>query len=133
MNHLPRMTGQQPRRVAAVPEVLGVFLVGGFITDQLVRLSGIPVMNPLGGLTVHMSGRELITAARQLFILLIFQYASYFLLIIPINWWRRRRGASAYGLTKAGHSWRLLLLAGKSQKRRQERLFARRKGNRTSP
>jgi len=66
MNHLPRMTGQQPRRVAAVPEVLGVFLVGGFITDQLVRLSGTPVMNPLGGLTVHMSGRELITAARQL-------------------------------------------------------------------
>jgi membrane protease YdiL (CAAX protease family) len=106
------MTGQQPRRVAAVVEVLGIFLAGGLVTDQLARLSGIPVMNPLGGLTVHMSGSELITAARQLFILLIFQYAGYFLLIIPINWWHRRRGASAYGLTKAGHSWRLLLLAG---------------------
>jgi membrane protease YdiL (CAAX protease family) len=109
---LPRMTGQLPRRLAAVLEVLGVFLAGGLITDQLVRLSGIPVVNPLGGLTVHMNGSELIEAARQLFILLIFQYAGYFLLIIPINWWHRRRGASAYGLTKAGHSWRLLLLAG---------------------
>jgi membrane protease YdiL (CAAX protease family) len=106
------MTRQHQRRVAAVLEVLGIFLAGGLVTDQLVRLSGIPVTNPLAGLTVHMSGSELITAARQLFILLIFQYAGYFLLIIPINWWHRRRGASAYGLTKAGHTWRLLLLAG---------------------
>jgi membrane protease YdiL (CAAX protease family) len=42
----------------------------------------------------------------------MFQYAGYFLLIIPINWWYRRRGIKAYGLTKAGHSWRRLFLAG---------------------
>jgi len=45
-------------------------------------------------------------------VLLIFQYAGYFLLIIPISWWRRRRGLAAYGLTRAGHSWKMLLLAG---------------------
>jgi hypothetical protein len=28
------------------------------------------------------------------------------------NTWYRRRGPAAYGLTKAGHSWRMLLLAG---------------------
>ena len=28
---------------------------------------------------------------RQMFVLLMFQYAGYFLLIIPINWWYRQR------------------------------------------
>jgi membrane protease YdiL (CAAX protease family) len=59
-----------------------------------------------------MTGTELITAARQFFVLLVFQYAGYFLLIIPIGWWYRRRGSSAYGLTKASHTWTALVLAG---------------------
>lgn len=80
--------------------------------SQLIRLSGIPVKNPLTELTTHTTGSELITAARQLLVLLIFQYAGYFLLIIPINWWHRRRGPSAYGLTKASHTWTGLLIAG---------------------
>jgi membrane protease YdiL (CAAX protease family) len=47
-----------------------------------------------------------------MFVLLILQYVGYFLLIIPINWWHRRRGPAAYGLTKAGRSWPALLMAG---------------------
>jgi membrane protease YdiL (CAAX protease family) len=39
-------------------------------------------------------------------------YSSYFLLILPINWWYRRRGRAAYGLTRAGRSWKALILAG---------------------
>ena len=80
--------------------------------SQLIRLSGIPVKNPLAELSVHSTGSELITAARQLFVLLVFQYAGYFLLIIPIGWWHRHRGPSAYGLTKASHTWTGLILAG---------------------
>jgi hypothetical protein len=76
------MSGHQQRRLAALLEVLGVFLVGGLLTDQLIRLSGISVKNPLPGLSVHMTGGELLTAARQLAVLLMFQYAGYFLLII---------------------------------------------------
>lgn len=102
----------QPRRYAALLEVLGIFLVGGLVMSQLVRLSGISVKNPLAELTTHMTGTELITAARQLFILLVFQYAGYFLLIIPIGWWYRHRSPSAYGLTKASHPWTALVLAG---------------------
>ncbi len=102
----------QQRRYAALLEVLGIFLVGGLVMSQLIRLSGIPVKNPLAELTAHTTGSELITAARQLFVLLLFQYAGYFLLIVPIGWWYRRRGPSAYGLTKASHTWTGLLIAG---------------------
>jgi hypothetical protein len=38
-------------------------------------------------------------------------YGSYFVLIVPINWWYRRRGREAYGLTRAGRPWKTLILA----------------------
>jgi hypothetical protein len=40
-----------------------------------------------------------------MFVLLMLQYAGYFLLTIPINWWHPRRGPAVYGLSRAGHSW----------------------------
>ena len=33
------------------------------------------------------------------------------MLIVPINWWHRRRGPAAYGLTRAGRPWKTLILA----------------------
>lgn len=39
-------------------------------------------------------------------------YLTYFALIVPINWWHRRRGPAAYGLTRAGRSWKALIAAG---------------------
>jgi hypothetical protein len=33
-------------------------------------------------------------------------------LIVPINWWYRRQGRTAYGLTRAGRPWITLILAG---------------------
>jgi membrane protease YdiL (CAAX protease family) len=106
------MNGLLQRRATAVLEVLGVYLAGGLLTNLLIRLSGVAVRNPLENLSIHITGAALITASRQMFVLLMFEYAGYFLLIIPINWWHRRSGLAAYGLTKAGHSWRTLLLAG---------------------
>jgi hypothetical protein len=47
-----------------------------------------------------------------MFVLLMFQYAGYFLLVLPINSWYRRRGPASYGLTRAGLSRVALLLAG---------------------
>lgn len=103
---------RQERRVAAILEVLGVYLAGQLVTGLLIRLLGGSPPNPLDNLTVHITNAELISATRQMFVLLMLQYAGYFLLIIPINWWYRRRGAAAYGLTRAGRSWTMLLLAG---------------------
>jgi membrane protease YdiL (CAAX protease family) len=109
---IPLMTGQHQRRATAVLEVLGVYLAGGLVTNLLIRLSGVSLKNPLENLSVHITGAELITASGQIFVLLMFQYAGYFLLIVPINWWHRRSGPAAYGLTSAGHSLKALLLAG---------------------
>jgi membrane protease YdiL (CAAX protease family) len=106
------MTSQTRRRAAAVLEVLGVSLAGPLLIWGLRRLMGVSVTNPLDSLSVHTTDAELITASRHMFVLLMFQYAGYFLLIFPINWWYRRRGPSSYGLTRAGRSWTALLLAG---------------------
>jgi membrane protease YdiL (CAAX protease family) len=106
------MNSQTRRRAAALLEVLGVSLAGPLLMWGLRRLIGVSVTNPLDHLSVHTTDAELITASRQMFVLLMFQYAGYFLLIFPINWWYRRRGPASYGLTRAGRSWMVLVLAG---------------------
>ena len=100
------------RRAAALLEVLGVSVTGPLVMFEVRQLLGISLTNPLNNLSAHITNAELITASRQMFVLLMFQYAGYFLLIFPINWWYRRRSATAYGLTRGGYSWKMLLLAG---------------------
>src|ERR1700722_14012248 len=82
------------RRAAALLEVLGVFLAGQFVAQilalQLERRFAMSFPNPLRTLSAHSTNAELIPASPQMFVLLMFQYAGYFLLIIPINWWYRR-------------------------------------------
>src|SRR5436190_16771594 len=99
-------------RAAAVLEVLGVYLGGQLVTTLLVRGLNLQIPNPLENFTVSITDAELLVRARNLFVSLLLQYAGYFLLIIPINWWHRRRGPRAYGLTRAGRSWKSLVLAG---------------------
>lgn len=86
-------------------EVLGIYFAGPVAMVAIRRLFGVSLPNPLANLTVHASNAELLTASRQLFLLLIVQNAGYFLFAVPLNWWYRRRGRAAYGITKAGHSW----------------------------
>ena len=101
------------RRAAALLEVLGVYLAGSLLVGVVVRLLlGFHVPNPLAHFTANISDAELLTASRQMLVVLILQYAGYFALIVPINWWHRRRGPAAYGLTRGGRSWKALLLAG---------------------
>ena len=100
------------RRAAALLEVLAIYLVGGLVVRLFVRLSGLDVANPLATFTVGITNAELLTATRQMLALLLLQYGGYFALIIPVGWWHRRRGPAEYGLTRAGHPWRILLIAG---------------------
>jgi membrane protease YdiL (CAAX protease family) len=99
-------------RTAAVLEVLGVYLAGQLVVNQLVGALGLQPVNPLTTFTADVTDAELIGATRQLFELLTLQYAGWFLLIIPINWWHRRRGLAAYGLTRSGRSVFTLVLIG---------------------
>jgi hypothetical protein len=106
------MNGQTRRRAAALLEVLGVYLAGRLPMVELVRRSGVPVMNPLENLSAGITDAGLITASRQMFVVPMLQYAGCFPLIVPIDWWRRQRGLTVYGLTRAGRSWPTLVMAG---------------------
>ena len=99
-------------RAAALLEVLGVYLAGPLVTGLLIKLFDISFGNPLTGFTAAVSDAELVEASWKMLVLLVLQYAGWFLLIVPINWYHRRRGPSAYGLTKAGRSGKALVLAG---------------------
>src|SRR5580704_1368582 len=71
------MNGQTRRRAAALLEVLGVSLAGPLLMWGLRRLIGVSVTNPLNNLSAHTTDAELVTASRQMFVLLMFQYAGY--------------------------------------------------------
>jgi membrane protease YdiL (CAAX protease family) len=73
---------------------------------------GVSVTNPLDTLPVHATNADLLRDSLHLFVLLVFQYAGYFLLCVPVNWWHRRRGPADFGLTKNGRSWTTLVVAG---------------------
>ena len=103
---------QSRKRIEALLEVLGVYVAGPLVVQLLVRIFGLRLTNPLERFTVGITNAELLTAAHQMFTLLILQYVGYFLLIIPISWWHGRRRPEAYGLTKAGRSWPALFAAG---------------------
>lgn len=100
------------RRLAALLEVLGVYVVGQYLVMLLVGTFHLPNENPLAHINAQITDTELLFAARDLFFLLLLQYAGWFLLIVPINWWHRRTGPSKYGFTRAGRSWKMLLAAG---------------------
>jgi membrane protease YdiL (CAAX protease family) len=99
-------------RAAALLEVFGVYLAGQLVVAQIVRLLQLQPVNPLPSFTADISDGQLLLASRQLFVLLLLQYAGWFLLIVPIDWWRGARGLAVYGLTRSGRSWSTLLLAG---------------------
>lgn len=93
----------------------GICVTGAFLSDQIVKLLVhwhlVSTTNPFDLLTVHATNADLLVASRQFFLALMLLYGSYFVLIVPINWWYRRRGREAYGLTQAGRPWKTLILA----------------------
>src|SRR5688500_4711030 len=98
-----------PRRAAALLEVLGIYLAGPLVITLVARALDLRLVNPLATFTVNITDAQLIAGSRDMLVLLMLQYAGWFLLVIPINWWHRRRGPAAYGLTTAGRSWTALL------------------------
>lgn len=100
------------RRIAALLEVLGIYLAGSLVTRLLGHVLDLHVPNPLATFRVDIGDDELVTASGRFFILLMLQYAGWFVVLVAMDWWRGRKGAAVYGLTKAGCSWTALLAAG---------------------
>lgn len=109
------MNAQVRRKTAALLEVFGVYAAGALLSDRigdaLVRRHLISGQNPFALLTPQASNTDLLIASRQLLLTLVILYGSYFAIIVPINFWYRRRGPAAYGLTRGRLSWRALVLA----------------------
>ena len=106
------MSVASQRKAAALFEVLGVYLCGPLLMLEVRRLLGVSLTNPLTNLTAQASGVDLVTASRQLLALLLVSNAGYYILAVPLNWWYRRRKPADFGLTRAGHRWDFLILAG---------------------
>src|SRR5438552_6523838 len=100
------------KRVTGLLEVFGVYASGQLVSRGLIRLFGIRPVNPLAHFTASVTDAQLLTATWQLFVLLVIQYAGWFALIVPINWWHRRSGPAAYGLTRSDRSFGSLVLIG---------------------
>jgi len=98
--------------LAAILEVLGVYVSGQLVMFGVASVLGIPLRNPLVGLSADVSAPDLLAATRDLGVLLALQYAGWFLLILPIGWWHRRRSRVEYGLTRAGAPLGTLIIAG---------------------
>lgn len=104
------------KRTAALLEVLGVYLAGALLNDRIVAFVTqhhlISDQNPFALLTVHASNADLLLASRQLALAFFFIYFSFFVIVVPLEWCRGRRGPATYGLTRAGKSLKALLVAG---------------------
>src|SRR4051812_35844612 len=61
------------RRVAAVLEVLGIYLAGRVVTGWIVQALKLHPSNPLPGIRVDISDAALLTAAWQIAVLLLLQ------------------------------------------------------------
>jgi membrane protease YdiL (CAAX protease family) len=100
------------RRTAALLEVLGVVAAGPLLGWWFRKTTGVVNHDPLSTLRVDTSGHDLLVGAWWMFVILLTQYAGYFLLAGPLDWWFRRKGPADYGLTRAGIPWpRLGLIA----------------------
>ena len=99
------------RRLAAIPEVCGVYMLGLLIAFLLIQLLGIDLQNPIEVLKSNPNA-DLFEMSKNLGLLLTVQYGAILLPAFLIGWWHRRRTASSYGLTRAKQPIRSLLLAG---------------------
>lgn len=100
------------RKLTAVLEVLGVYMVGQVVGFLLARALGIQLVNPLVFIKPDSSQAELYHMSGQLFGVLIWQYIGWFLVAFPVGWWHRRRGIARYGVTLGGRPLGALLGIG---------------------
>lgn len=89
------------KRATALLEVLGVYLAGALLNDRIAEFITqhhlISSQNPFALLTIHASNADLLVASRQLVLVFFFIYFSFFVIIVPLDWWRGRGGQRSTG------------------------------------
>jgi membrane protease YdiL (CAAX protease family) len=86
------------RRIAAILEVVGVYMTGLLLGFILMKFLG--VNNPLEMLRTNRDV-DLLVASRDLALLLLCQYIGIMLPAFLIGWWHRKRPFRKYGMSLA--------------------------------
>ena len=89
------------RRLTAIFEVCGVYMIGLIIAYAFIKLLGIEAANPIEILQVNPNA-DLIEMSKKLALILLIQYGGIMLPALGIGWWHRQRRLSDYGCTVAG-------------------------------
>ncbi len=87
------------RRLTALLEICGVYMVGQLIAFIFIQLLGIEVPNPMEVLRTNPNA-DLLEMSRTLALILLLQYGGIMIPAFGIGWWYRRRKLSDYGFSK---------------------------------
>ncbi len=99
-------------KMAALLEVLGVFIAGNFTASYLGPLMGIDPLGSLFQSAFKTTDPDFIALSVGWMQLMCVQYACLLPPAFAIGWWRRRLRLSHYGVTTAGQSVWLLVFFG---------------------
>lgn len=108
----PAGARSRSQQLAAIFEVLGVYIVGQLVGFIIGKLLGVPLQNPLSALEPGATPAQLLDITRQLFAILMLQYSGWLGVAFAVGWWHRRRTPRQYGVTLAGRPLLWHLLAG---------------------
>jgi membrane protease YdiL (CAAX protease family) len=90
------------RKVAAILEVLGVFIAGNFTASYLGYLIGVKPLGPILGSTIKSVEPDFVPLTVAFLQALLVQYACLLPLAFAIGWWRHQLSLRHYGVTRAG-------------------------------
>jgi len=88
------------RRLTAILEVCGVYMVGQLLAFIFMKLLGVEIQNPITVLEANPNA-DLLEMSRNLAVILFLQYGGIMLPALTIGWWYRKRRMSDYGVTTA--------------------------------
>lgn len=86
------------RRLTAIFEICGVYMVGQLIAFIFIQLLGIEVLNPIEVLRANPNA-DLLEMSRMLALILLLQYGGIMIPAFGIGWLHRRRRLADYGFT----------------------------------
>ncbi len=115
MNHALRQNDGRSslaRKVAALLEVLGVFIVGNFIAGRLETLIGVKSLGSLLQSALSTTQPDFIALSIGWLQIISVQYACLLPPAFVIGWWRRRLSLRDYGVTRASKPVLELIILG---------------------
>jgi membrane protease YdiL (CAAX protease family) len=114
--HTPQLENEgrqgSMRKVAAVLEVLGVFIAGNFAASHLGPLIGVEPLGSLLQSALNTTEPDFIALSVGWLEIMCVQYACLLPPAFAIGWWRRRLGLRHYGVTRAGKPVLKLVVSG---------------------